>query len=449
MAKKVQFTTNQPSATTDYLAADNTWKTIPGGGSGIPKGTTSGTDTYTTTISGVSAYNDGDAYLIRFANGNTTQCTLNINSLGAKDLYRNNNGLLIGGDIIDGAEMFCIYNTTLNGFQVIGTAPNTLLAYVTNADSVTITKGQPVYAFGGTGDRLTVKLAYNTTDATSAQTVGLVLSSSIAANQKGLIIVNGQLDGLSILPTSTYADGDAIYLGATAGTITNVKPSAPNHLVYLGFVTTANNGSAGRMYVRVQNGYELDEIHDVKITSVANNDILKYNSSNSLWENSNALSTKQDTITLTTTGTSGSSTLVGSTLNIPVYAGAGSGTSIQTITGVATGLGANTTRYNTVNGSTSESQVSIPLASAITINNLYVRTTATMPVNSSLQVTIVKNAVATSVSVTIAAGSAAGIYSDTTNNATFSAGDRYQIEFKNTGTAVAAPTSGQSFKITI
>jgi hypothetical protein len=449
MAKKVQFTTNQPSATTDYLAADNTWKTIPGGGSGIPKGTTSGTDTYTTTISGVTAYNDGDAYLIRFATGNTTQCTLNINSLGAKDLYRNNDGLLIGGDIVDGAEMFCIYNTTLNGFQVIGTAPNTLLAYVTNADSVTITKGQPVYAFGGTGDRLTVKLAYNTTDATSAQTVGLVLSSSIAANQKGLIIVNGQLDGLSILPTSTYADGDAIYLGATAGTITNVKPSAPNHLVYLGFVTTANNGSAGRMYVRVQNGYELDEIHDVKITSVANNDILKYNSSNSLWENSNALSTKQDTITLTTTGTSGSSTLVGSTLNIPVYAGAGSGTSIQTITGVATGLGANTTRYNTVNGSTSESQVSIPLASAITINNLYVRTTATMPVNSSLQVTIVKNAVATSVSVTIAAGSAAGIYSDTTNNATFSAGDRYQIEFKNTGTAVAAPTSGQSFKITI
>jgi hypothetical protein len=141
MAKKVQFTTNQPSATTDYLAADNTWKTIPGGGggSGIPKGTTSGTDTYTTTITGITAYNDGDAYLIRFATGNTTQCTLNINSLGAKDLYRNNNGLLIGGDIVDGAEMFCIYNSTLNGFQVIGTAPNTLLAYVTNDEATTIT----------------------------------------------------------------------------------------------------------------------------------------------------------------------------------------------------------------------------------------------------------------------------------------------------------------------
>ncbi len=174
----------------NFLRGDGSWQTPPGGGgSGIPKGTTSGTDTYTTTISGVTSYADGDAYLIRFSIGNTTGCTLNINSLGAKTLYRNNNGALIGGDIVDGAEMFCIYNSTLNGFQVIGTAPNTLLAYVTNADSVTITKGQPVYAFGGTGDRLTVKLANNSSDATSAQTVGLVLSTSIATNQKGLIMI--------------------------------------------------------------------------------------------------------------------------------------------------------------------------------------------------------------------------------------------------------------------
>ena len=285
--KKLQYTTNDPAASTDYLAADNTWKTIPGGGggSGIPKGTTSGTDTYTTTISGITSLSDQDAFLIRFAIGNTTGATLNINSLGAKTLYRNNDGALIGGDIVSGAEMFCIYNTTLNGFQVIGTAPNTLLAYVTNVNGSTITRGQPVYAFGGQGDRLTVKLASNSSDATSAQTVGLVVSTSIANNQKGLIMVNGLLDGLSILPTSTWADGDAVYLGATAGTITKVKPSAPNHLVYLGFVTTANNGSAGRMYVRVQNGYELDEIHDVKIASVANNDGLFYNSSNGLWEN--------------------------------------------------------------------------------------------------------------------------------------------------------------------
>jgi hypothetical protein len=494
MAKKVQFTTNQPSATTDYLAADNTWKTIPGGGSGIPKGTTSGTDTYTTTISGVTAYNDGDAYLIRFTNGNTTGCTLNINSLGAKDLYRNNNGLLIGGDIIDGAEMFCIYNTTLNGFQVIGSAPNSLITYVTNADSVTITKGQPVYAFGGQGDRLTVKLANNTSDATSAQTVGLVLSSSIAANQKGLIMMQGQLDGLSILPTSTYADGDAIYLGATAGTITNVKPSAPNHLVYLGFVTTANNGSAGRMYVRVQNGYELQELHNVKITSVANNDILKYNSSNSLWENSNALSTKQDTITgaattitttdltgsrvvvsnpggkiavsavtttevgylvgvtsdiqtqlnskqgtltLTTTGTSGAATLGSGILNIPQYTGSGI---LQGIYGGSSLTAGQTTYagFENIGGLTNENLRRVIIPTACTISRFYTVTNSSQSATGSMTLTIRKNNADTVLVITIAAGSAAGIYSNTANTVSFAAGDAMAIKFVNNATATSA-----------
>lgn len=256
-----------------------------GGSSGIPHGIASGTDTYTVAITGATSYADGDAYLVRFTNGNTTGSTLNINGLGAVALYRNNDGELIGGDIQNGAEMLCVYNSTLNVFQVIGTSPNTLLAYVTNSEAITITKGQPVYAFGGQGDRLKVKLAYNTSDATSAQTVGLVLSTSIGANQKGFIILNGQLDGLSILPTSTWADGDPVYLGATAGSITKTKPKAPNHLVYLGFVTTASNGSAGRMYVRVQNGYEMDELHDVQITSVANNDLIQYDSASSLWKN--------------------------------------------------------------------------------------------------------------------------------------------------------------------
>ena len=247
-----------------------------GGGGGLLHGTTSGTDTYTVTIAGAPAYADGDAYLIRFAIGNTTNATLNINSQGARPLYRNNDGPLLGGDVLAGGEMICVYNSTTNVFQCIGVSPNSLIAYVTNADSVTITKGMPVYAFGGTGDRMTVKKAYNTTDATSAQTVGLVLSTSIAANQKGLIMMQGLLDGLSILPTSTFADGDPIYLGATAGTITNVKPHAPNHLVYLGVVTTASPGSAGRMYVRVQNGYELDELHNVQAHSPTLKDTLWY-----------------------------------------------------------------------------------------------------------------------------------------------------------------------------
>jgi hypothetical protein len=256
--------------------ADSSGNVTISTGGGILHGTASGTDTYTVTITGVAAYADGDAYLVRFPNGNTTSATLNINGLGAVTLYRNNDGPLIGGDIWSGSEMLCVYNSTLSGFQCIGTSPNALYAYVTNDDSVTITKGQVVYAYGGTGDRMTVKLANNVGDATSAQTVGVVLSTSIAANQKGIIITQGLLDGLSILPTSTYNDGDPLYLGATAGSITNIKPYAPNHLVYLGNVTTASNGAAGRWYVRVQNGYELQELHNVQAQSPSLKDTLWY-----------------------------------------------------------------------------------------------------------------------------------------------------------------------------
>jgi len=257
------------------------------GGGGITKSTAAGTDTYTTTITGVTGYVDGDTYLIRFTNGNTTSATLNINTLGAKTLYRNNDGAIIGGDIWAGAEMLCVFNSTLDGFQCIGTSPNSLFAYVVNADSVTINRGQPVYAFGSTGNRMSVKLANNQSDATSAQTYGLVYSTSIAANQKGIIIIQGVLDGLNL--GGTWADGDAVYLGASAGAITKTKPYAPDHLVYLGVVERANAGN-GIMYVRVQNGYELQELHNVSAQTPNSGDILKYNSTTSLWESTEDLS---------------------------------------------------------------------------------------------------------------------------------------------------------------
>lgn len=162
--------------------------------------------------------------------------------------------------------------------------PLTLSAQVYNADSVTINKGQPVYVFSSTGTNISVKLALNTGDATSAQTLGLA-AETITAGSTGNVICQGLLKNVD---TSSYTAGQALYLGSTAGTITTTKPYAPNHLVYLGFVETVNAVS-GRIYVRTQNGYELDEIHDVNINhnvAIANNQYLKYNSSNSLWENS-------------------------------------------------------------------------------------------------------------------------------------------------------------------
>jgi len=168
----------------------------------------------------------------------------------------------------------------------------TLYARATNAEATTISKGQPVYQFGAAGDRVSVKLAYNTSDAGSAKTLGLA-AEDIAAGQTGMILCQGVLGGLNL---AAYSPGDTLYLGATAGTLTATKPYAPNHLVYIGTVERANSGN-GRIYVRVQNGYEMDELHNVSAQNPTNGQVLIYNQTTSLWEKANLTAGSNITIT--------------------------------------------------------------------------------------------------------------------------------------------------------
>lgn len=167
----------------------------------------------------------------------------------------------------------------LLGGNIISRLGQSLVAYVTNAEAVTITKGQAVYLFSAQGDRATVKLANNTGDATSAKTLGIV-GENIDANGTGFIVCQGVAYGLNL---SAFTAGDTLYLGATAGAVTATKPYAPNHLVYIGMVEKANAG-AGQLYVRVQNGYELDELHNVSAQSPTTGQTIVWNSSTNLWE---------------------------------------------------------------------------------------------------------------------------------------------------------------------
>lgn len=257
--------------------------TLSSGAGGLKSGiaTAAVTDVYTTTITGVTGYVVNDAYVIKFNTANSNGATININGLGAKELVKNNNVIITGGDIQVGQEFIIIYDGT--NFQMLGIKPNQMFAYVTNADSVTINKGQPVYAFGASGDRMSVKLANNTSEATSSKTVGLVFSSSIAPNGLGFVITQGVLQNIS---TAAFSPGDTLYLGASAGALTKTMPTAPNHLTRIGIVERANAGN-GQIYVMVQNGFQLDELSDVDITSVlpVNNDVLTYvTGTNNLWK---------------------------------------------------------------------------------------------------------------------------------------------------------------------
>lgn len=157
-----------------------------------------------------------------------------------------------------------------------------VVALVRNSTGATLTKGTVVYITGATGQTPTVSKALASSDATSAQTLGM-LRDNIANNATGYVTVFGLITNID---TSAYTDGAQLYLsGTTAGAVTTTKPYAPIHLVYVGVVEYAH-ATNGKILVKVQNGYELDELHNVSAQTPSNGQTIVYNSSTQLWENS-------------------------------------------------------------------------------------------------------------------------------------------------------------------
>lgn len=157
-------------------------------------------------------------------------------------------------------------------------------AQVRNETGATLTKGTVVYINGGTGNKVTVTKAIATGDETSAQTFGIVITD-ITNNQNGYVCVLGLVENLN---TSAYTEGQQLYLSpTTAGAWTTTKPSAPYHMVYIAIVERVH-ATQGTVLVRIQNGYELEELHNVAIASVTNGDLLVYESATSLWKNKSA-----------------------------------------------------------------------------------------------------------------------------------------------------------------
>lgn len=156
----------------------------------------------------------------------------------------------------------------------------TLTATVRNETGATLTKGTVVYITGAAGNKALVSKASASSEATSSKTFA-ILSADILNNQNGTAVTVGLLKGLD---TSALTEGGSLWLSTTAGQWTQTMPTAPNHAVFLGTVTRVH-ANQGTVEVRIQNGYELQELHNVKITSVSNGQVLKYDSAQSLWVN--------------------------------------------------------------------------------------------------------------------------------------------------------------------
>ena len=216
-----------------------------------------------------------------------------------------------------------------------------------NKTGAAITNGSVVYINGAQGNRPTIRLAQ--ADSGSTSLVIGVATQDIANNAEGFVTTIGVVNGFN---TSSFTAGDELYLSPTSeGVLTNVAPSSPYFTVPVAIaLNSTNNGS---IFVHAQYPLATDTLFTANENRIAPTQKavktyvdkrVKYTDTATMLAPylrkadtaslSNRINAKQDALTLTTTGTSGAATLIGSTLNIPNYAtGSGTVTSIATTNG--------------------------------------------------------------------------------------------------------------------
>ena len=166
----------------------------------------------------------------------------------------------------DGSVTVTTTGSTADLSVAVAASTTNVICQVRNTTGATLTKGTAVYISGATGQIPTVTKAQANSDVASAQTLGL-MSADLANNSNGYVTIIGLITEID---TSAFTDGQQLYLsGTTAGALTATKNYAPTHLVYVAVVEYAHP-IHGKLFVKVQNGYELDEIHNVSAQTPSN-----------------------------------------------------------------------------------------------------------------------------------------------------------------------------------
>ena len=149
-----------------------------------------------------------------------------------------------------------------------------------NIDAAPMVKGQVVYITGSSGSHKEIKLANASAEATSASTIGVV-AETIAVNQEGFVVTTGLVKDINTL---ALTQGAPVWLSTVSGQMTTTRPTAPNHGVHVGFCVR-QHATVGVVYVAIDNGWELDELHNVYITAPATGDVLVYDAVSKYWKN--------------------------------------------------------------------------------------------------------------------------------------------------------------------
>lgn len=494
MAKKLVFTTNNPSATTDYAAADGTWKTMSGGG---------GSGTVTSVAVTVPAALSVSGSPI------TTSGTIAISGAGTASQY-------IKGDGTLGTTATALPPSGSAGGDLSGTYPNPTVSKIHGVDMQSGTpSADDVWVYGGspakwqhqklhsnqvtndstvTGtnvdnalDNLKSAIALKQDTLVSGTNIKTVNSTSLlgsgdvavqatlvsgtnikTVNSNSLLgsgnISVGTVTSVAALTLGTSGTdlGSSVATGTTTPVITLNVPTASatnrgalsstdwstfnnkqDTITGAATTVTTSNLTANRAVISNGSG-------KIAVSTATDTEVGYLSGVTSAIQSQ--LNAKQGTLTLTTTGSSGSASLVGNTLNVPQYASSGSGTSFLTGSYALSTVGASTTTYSTLTGGSmnpTENYRLTLIPQTCTISRMYFSTLTTQSATGSLVVTLRKNNADTALTLTVAAGSVAGTFSDTTNSVSFTAGQNASVKLQNNATATSCQTNCISFLVTI
>jgi len=149
-----------------------------------------------------------------------------------------------------------------------------------------INNGDVVMYTGSVGASGVIKAAPSATVLTEGLVIMGVATMDIPNNAFGYITAFGLVRGINTTGASvgeTWVDGDILYYNPNyVGSLTNVRPLAPNEVVVVAAVVNAAPGGSGELLIRVNHYPNLFELSDVYSVNALAGDILIY--SGTRWE---------------------------------------------------------------------------------------------------------------------------------------------------------------------
>jgi hypothetical protein len=230
-----------------------------------------------------------------FISSSTTIDTGSFNSIG----FNTSAGVSVGVGELAWNNTDGTLDLGMKGGNVVQQIGQEIFYEVRNETGIQIPNGTAVYANGVTAGSGRITAAPYVADGSIRENRFLgIATENISTGVNGFVTHFGYVRDLDTRGTTassiavgdeTWAVGDILYVHPTvSGKLTKVKPQ---HEITVAIII-ARHQSAGVIFVRPTSNGHLGDIHDISINtgSLSNGQVLSYNSTSGVWENTNTIS---------------------------------------------------------------------------------------------------------------------------------------------------------------